>query len=207
MHDGIKPVDYYPGIFDKYKIQSNLDKWTELDFPEIMWGLGYEMDCEKSFEEYVKQTSLKVKAAKNEREERRNILYLLEHAERQIVGDYLFSHFRYLTHWAYYYNEYDVDFLRRIIRILEDCYPKKEIYETIDDYVKSIHFPEMELYYEEGTYAYYIVKNPPEGANGVPNMVFEDRYTNTFEVCDTDVVFDLFDKNSNNNQTKDKENE
>ncbi len=213
MHDGVKPIDYYPGIFDKYKMYSNLDKWTDLEFAETMWGLGFDMDCFESFDVYLKKCSLKVKEAKTSRQEKRNLLYLLEHAERTIVGNYLFSYWRWLTHWLMYgYDDYEVDFVRRIIRILEDKYPKNLEQKTIDDYVKSIHFPEMKLCYEEGTYAYYIVKNPLEGDNGVPNMVFEDRHINTFEVCDSDVVFEVLDKinNENNNvenQTKHKEKE
>ena len=37
---------------------------------------------------------------KSKRDKRRNILYLLEHADRQIVGNFLFSEWRYYTHWA-----------------------------------------------------------------------------------------------------------
>lgn len=112
--------NYVSGIFDKYKIEKNLDLWQ--GFPELMWAMGYEMDCENSFIEYRGKSNLKLKEAHSEREEKRNILYLLEHAERQIVGNYLFSCWRYYTHWAYDYSKYDVDFLRRIIDILEQKY-------------------------------------------------------------------------------------
>ncbi len=120
MHKRVEPVNYHPGIFDKYKENNNLDAWD--GFPDLMWGLGYEMDCEESFNEYLKHCGLKFKHAKNEREHKRNLLYALEHADRQIVGNELFSYWRYLTHWAYLYTEYDVDFLKRIIGILEDKY-------------------------------------------------------------------------------------
>jgi len=121
MHDGIRPVDYYPGIFDKFKENKDLDSW--LDFPNLMWGLGYEVDCEESFNEFKKNCGLKLKEPKNEREEKRNRLYVLEHADRQIVGNELFSYWRYLTHWTMYgYSEYDVDFIMRVIKILEDKY-------------------------------------------------------------------------------------
>ena len=46
MHEGIEPVEYYHGFFDKYKENNNLDSW--MDFPNLMWGLGFEMDCEES---------------------------------------------------------------------------------------------------------------------------------------------------------------
>ena len=112
--------NYAGGIFDKYKIEKNLDLWE--GFPELMWAMGYEMDCENSFIEYREKSNLKLKEAHSEREEKRNILYLLEHADRQIVGNYLFSRWRYYTHWAYGYSGYDIDFLCRIIDILEKKY-------------------------------------------------------------------------------------
>lgn len=120
MHKGVKLVEYYPGIFDKYKENDNLDSW--IDFPDLMWGLGFEMDCEKSYYEFLKVCGLNLKEPKNKREENRNRLYVLEHANRQIVGNELFSYWRYLTHWSCGYTEYDVDFIKRVIKILEYKY-------------------------------------------------------------------------------------
>lgn len=116
-------LKYVPGIFDRFKQQDRLERWT--DFPDLMRSLGYEMDCCKSFNAYREQSKLRLKKADSERQEKRNILYLLEHAERQIVGNYLFSQWRYYTHWADSYNEYDVDFLKRIIVILETAYEQE----------------------------------------------------------------------------------
>lgn len=122
MMESIKTIDYIPGIFEKYKSDSNLDNWCE-EFPDMMWALGYDMDCCHSFEEYAENCKLNLKTPKNEREKKRNILYMLEHADRQIVGNYLFSYWRYLTHWTLYgYDEYEVDFVMRVIKILEDKY-------------------------------------------------------------------------------------
>ena len=121
MHGDVKPIEYYPGIFDKYKNNDNLDSWT--DFPELMCGLGFDMDCEKSYYEFVKHCELDLKEPQNEREDKRNRLYVLEHADKQIVGNELFSYWRYLTHWSMCgYSEYDVDFIKRVIKILEDKY-------------------------------------------------------------------------------------
>ena len=114
---GARPT-FHVGSFSKGI--DNLDDWD--DFPDAMWGLGYEMDSGESFVNYKDTSGLKVKEAKTERENKRNELYFLEHADRQIVGNFLFSYWRYLTHWAYSYDEYDVDFLKRIIKILEDKY-------------------------------------------------------------------------------------
>ena len=111
---------YKPGMFHLFQITDALDCWD--GFPEIMWGLGYNIDACKSFEAFRKSSKLKLKPAHSEREDRRNTLYLLEHADRQIIGNYLFSMWRYYTHWSCYHDHYDVDFLRRIIRILEQKY-------------------------------------------------------------------------------------
>jgi len=112
-----KAIKYTPDMFHLCEITDALDFWD--GFPEMMWGLGFKMDCCKSFEEYKKQSKLKLKPAHSRRDGFRNDLYLLEHADRTIVGNYLFSMWRRYTHWDYRYDHYDVDFLRRIISILE----------------------------------------------------------------------------------------
>ena len=61
----------------------------------------------------------------SKREKYKNILYLLEHADRQIIGNFLFSQWRYFTHESSSWDHYDVDFLRRIIRILESKYTEE----------------------------------------------------------------------------------
>lgn len=192
MKEGIKPIAYYPGIFDDFKIVSHIDRWDQFGFPELMWGLGYDMDCEKSFEEYTKASSLVMKKPKNERDKKRNNLYLLENAERQVVGNYLFSHWRYLTHWSYGYDEYDVEYLRRIIRILEDSYPQKAKEKSIEDFVAEINFSEMKLLGEIGTYAFYDEKYTDSNDDtGTPIVIFEDKHTKTFKVCDSDEAFEI----------------
>ena len=119
-------MEYHKGIFTKHKNESNLDKWIELGFPELMWGLGYEMDCGESFAKYTKESPLKVAPATTEREEKRNYLYYLEHANFQIVGNFLFSEWRHFTHCSMSgYIEYDVDSLMCIIKILEDKYKEQ----------------------------------------------------------------------------------
>lgn len=119
-------IDYYPGIFDKLKNEQNIERW-DLDgscsFTELMWGLGFEMDCCKSFDEYCKSVGIDIHSgSKSERERRRRILYALEKAPIGIVGNYLFSYWRYLTHWSFGYSKYDEDMLKRILLILEGKY-------------------------------------------------------------------------------------
>ena len=104
-------------MLTNYKSYESLNGW--IWFPEIMWGLGYEMDCDQSFEAYKADCNLHIVKANTEREQRRNNLYVLEHAERQIVGNHLFSEWRYYTHWNMApVNEYDIDYLHRVIDIL-----------------------------------------------------------------------------------------
>ena len=45
-------------------------------------------------------------------------------ADRQIVGNFLYSEWRYYTHWALpgEYDPYITDYLQRVIRILESKY-------------------------------------------------------------------------------------
>lgn len=123
MKDNIKPLKYHAGIFDKYKTTPDLYDWIEKGFDETMWGLGYDMDCHESFKKFIEETPLKVKEPTSDRERRRNMLYYLEHAPRQVIGNCLFSEWRYLTHWSMAgYTEYDVDLLCRIINLLECKY-------------------------------------------------------------------------------------
>lgn len=119
-----QPINYYQGIFDKYKNEPNFERWE--DFPETMWRLGYEMDCGESFEDFLKNSELKLPEVHSERQEKRNSLYVLEHSDRQIDGNYLFSYWRYLTHWAMGWSEFDVDYLKRIIAILERAYEQED---------------------------------------------------------------------------------
>ena len=65
--------NYAPGVFDRFKAEDNLDKWQ--GFPELMTSMAFEMDCEHSFEDYRKNSSLKLKPAHSERDRKRNILY------------------------------------------------------------------------------------------------------------------------------------
>ena len=120
------PIKYYPGIFDPFKSEDNLNEWTHMGFAELMWGLGYDMDCEHSYNDYVKICGLKLKPPADEHQRYKNSLYVLEHAPRKIVGNFLFSYYRYLTHWNFSpFSHYDSDFLHRVIIILENTYKKE----------------------------------------------------------------------------------
>ena len=118
--DNRKKIEYYPGLFDEFKAQKILDRWDK--FPGIMWGLGFELDYYHSFELYRKRSNLKLKPSHSKREERRNLLYLLEHADRQIVGNYLFSEWRKYVKCELSYDQFDLDFIFRVMDILESRY-------------------------------------------------------------------------------------
>ena len=106
-------------LLTSYKSIASLEEWTY--FPQIMSDLGFEMDCNHSFDAYKVNCGLQLKKANSDREQRRNNLYVLEHADRQIVGNHLFSEWRYLTHWNMAaVNEYDIDYLHRVIDILNE---------------------------------------------------------------------------------------
>ena len=118
---GKQAISYIPGMFDEFKAEDNYDRWDRL--PDLLGGLGFKMDAYNSFREYEKTSALKPNPGSLNREERKYILYLLEHADRQIVGNFLFSTWRNYTHWCIpYEDEYATDFLRRIIAILESKY-------------------------------------------------------------------------------------
>ena len=126
MKDNVRPIEYYPGLFRKYKTNPDLDWWVEDGFDEVLWGLGYDMDCHDSFKKFIEESPLKVKEPKSDRERRRVMLYYLEHAPRQVIGNCLFSEFRYHTHWSPVgYDKYDVDLLVRIINLLEHKYEEE----------------------------------------------------------------------------------
>lgn len=121
----IPEMNYYPGIFDEFKNNSNLDDWCD-KFPDVMWKLGFDMDSNESFAVFKKYCEIELKVPKTRQDEYRNILYLLEHANRHIIGNYLFSEWRYLTHWSMCgFDKYDSDFCQRIIKLLEKTYKEE----------------------------------------------------------------------------------
>ncbi len=108
---------YTSGMFHGFMKTDDLRGWK--GFPAVMRGLGFEPDGFESYEKYRSGSSLKLQPAFSAVEERRNTLYLLEHADRKTVGNYLLSAWRYYTRRACDVDRYDVDFLQRVLRILE----------------------------------------------------------------------------------------
>jgi|GEM_PF-6125136 len=97
MKNGINPIKYYQGILSPYLTDLNPEHWC--DFPELMWGLGFEMDCYKSYQELFpnhQRWDLPQKEIED------IILQNLSTCSIQVVGNYIFSRYRELNHWCDY---------------------------------------------------------------------------------------------------------
>lgn len=107
----------YLNIFEPYLKDDNPEHWK--GFPELMWSLGFDMDCYKSFEELY---SLPQGKTLSNREKQDWIISRLKTSDTQIVGNYVFSRYRYLTHWCDYgYDQIECGyFFHKAFGILED---------------------------------------------------------------------------------------
>ena len=83
-------------MFKQYQFEPNPEHWRS--FPELMWDLGFEMDCYNSapsFETLDWQTH-------TEKEIQDQLLSEIKNWTTQEVGNYIFSQYRELTHWFDY---------------------------------------------------------------------------------------------------------
>lgn len=117
-----KATEKYKGIFDKYMVEDNPERWggpnNEMDFPNLMWNLGFDMDAYSSFNElYGTPPSYPYDGY----EYQDWVIARLKESEAQIVGNYIFSRYRHLTHWCDYgYHEYQAGyFFRQAFPVLE----------------------------------------------------------------------------------------
>lgn len=119
-----KRLTYLPGMFEAYKREPNPEHWIDSGFAELMWGLGFEMDCYKSYEDKFGDRAYlsKIGTGLTDEELQDHILANLEQSELQIVGNYVFSRFRYLTHWCDYgYEPAECGyFFERAFKMLEE---------------------------------------------------------------------------------------
>ena len=82
-------------IFAAYLIDLNPEHWR--DFSEFMWDLGFEMDCYRSAPfEFYRQNEETEKQAQD------RLLESMKSWSTQLVGNYVFSRYRDLTHWCDY---------------------------------------------------------------------------------------------------------
>lgn len=116
-----EPIEYYKGIFDQFKEDLDPEHWC-CTLPDIMWGLGFEMDCYNSYYEIYPELW---EYHLTQKEEDDIILNNLAASSIQIAGNYIFSRFRYLTHWSYGYNTADeAYFFSKAFAILEEKFEK-----------------------------------------------------------------------------------
>ena len=64
---------------------------------------------------------------------------------------------------------------------------------TINEFCKTINFPEMKIYGKMNGFIWYIEKNPSKGATGVPIMIREIVKSNKFEILNSDQTFAALD--------------
>lgn len=83
-------------LFISYKEEQNPERWR--GFPELMWKLGFEMDCYNSAPKYDELS----RRTHSEREIQDQLLSLMQDWTTQEVGNYIFSRYRELTHWSDY---------------------------------------------------------------------------------------------------------
>ena len=85
-----------------------------------------------------------------------------------------------------------MDFLCRIIIILEDKYEDKE-FKTIDEYVVALDLPKMDYLGEDQDCKYYIEHYLPgfDEEVGIPTVITEIMHPHTFSVCDADTAMYL----------------
>ncbi len=117
MRENVQKLEYTPGMFDMFKREKDIYKWKM--FPETMWGLGFEMDCEDSFMKYVEENHKKPQSYMKEEEEKAWRIRVLQEAPLDIVGNQVFSEWRYYTYWAGYIEESDHVFVHEILLVLE----------------------------------------------------------------------------------------
>jgi len=119
-------IEYHPGIFDPYKHDMNMEHWIEvfpdtkwrIPFAELMWGLGFEMDCYQSF---LASNPKFISKTLSDEYVMNDIINVLENSDKHIVGNFLFSFFRQRTHGDYTteLSEKEVSFVEHLFEILD----------------------------------------------------------------------------------------
>ena len=83
-------------LFLSYKNEPNPEHWR--DFSELMWDLGFEMDCYNSAPTLHESRRLQ----HTEKEVQDQLLQEMITWSTQEVGNFIFSRYRELTHWSDY---------------------------------------------------------------------------------------------------------
>lgn len=96
--NNVKKISYHKGIFDEFMKEPNPEHCE--NFPETMWGLGFDMDCYSSAPDFYNYPWDDTEHTEKDRQD--VILAEMEKWPMQIVGNYIFSRYRELTHWSDY---------------------------------------------------------------------------------------------------------
>lgn len=98
-------------LIEKWNNNERIDDWEY--FPETMLAMGFKMDCHESYIELFDDK------LGEEKEKRQAVIENLKTTNMQIVGNFIFSHWRYLTHWSY---DYDVkkerEYFKKLFEVL-----------------------------------------------------------------------------------------
>ena len=82
--------------FEDFINEPNPEHWR--GFPELMWKLGFEMDCYQSAPDFDERDYYEL----SEKERQDQLLAHMTQWSVQEVGNYIFSRYRELTHWSDY---------------------------------------------------------------------------------------------------------
>lgn len=78
-------IVFHKGIFEKYVNDPDLERWG--GFPELMWGLGFEMDC---YDSTPKIKNLPWNEKQTEKQRQDEIQDMLGKLPEKVVGNYIF---------------------------------------------------------------------------------------------------------------------
>lgn len=84
-------------LFETYISEPSPEHWQ--GFPELMWELGFEMDCYHSAPDLEE---FEVPGDRADEAVQDKLLEKMEGWSTQNVGNYIFSRYRELTHWCDY---------------------------------------------------------------------------------------------------------
>ena len=123
MHGTKHSLSYSPDLFSPYLSDLNPEHWID-SFPDLMWGLGFEMDCYSSYNALFQPADSHLPQTEIED----IILSNLSACPLQVVGNYIFSRFRELTHWCDYGypSERVTYFFPRAFEILNKKYGEQQ---------------------------------------------------------------------------------
>ncbi len=104
-------------LLELYRQYAAPSRWE--GFEPLMKRLGFVNDQWRSFGGYRAACRLQLKEPVTRMDEFNNKLRLLEHADLQVVGNYLYTQWDHLTRCRMRYDKYDICFLQDVVGVLE----------------------------------------------------------------------------------------